>query len=111
VVHDRKLFGRMRMRVVLGWSPVRRPACMPDARHALEGLALEARFEILELALGTAPLKVAVLHGGHAGGVVTPIFQPLQRVDQMTGNGLATENSDYSAHYDVPNPHPYPGRL
>ena len=29
---------------------------------------------------------MAVLHGGHAGGVVAAIFEPLQRIDELASD-------------------------
>jgi hypothetical protein len=71
---------------------------MADAGQAGERLALKPRLEIPQLAFSATALEVAVLDGGHARGIVAAIFQPLERIDQLTGNGLAAKNPDNSAH-------------
>ena len=40
----------------------------------------------------------AVIERGDAGGVIAAIFEALERIDQMAGDRLASENSDDPAH-------------
>ncbi len=57
VVDDRDALGGMRMGVVLGRPPVGRPARVADADIAAERLALQPRFERVQLAFGAAAAK------------------------------------------------------
>ena len=56
------------------------------------------RFEIGDLALGPAPVDMAVDQGRDAGGIVAAIGEALQRLDQERGGGLIAENADDSTH-------------
>ena len=67
VMHDRKTLGGMRMRVVLGWLAVRRPARMADTGMTGQRLAIEALLQILQFTFGPSALEMTVLHGSNAG--------------------------------------------
>jgi hypothetical protein len=56
------------------------------------------RRDQLARAFRAQPRQVPVLKRRNPGGIVAAIFQPLERVDELIGNRLAAENSDYSAH-------------
>ncbi len=62
----------------------------------------EALLQVPELALGAAAIEGAVLDRGDAGGVITAIFEPAQRVDQIAGDRLVPQNSDDAAHGRFP---------
>ena len=98
VMHDREPVGRVRMRVAFVGTAMGRPAGMADAGHAFKRLAPELGFQILQFAFGAAALEMAVFHSGDAGGIVAAIFQPLQGIDQLAGDGFAAENPDNPAH-------------
>src|SRR5262245_15053872 len=98
VVHDCKAVGGVRMRVALGRLAVRRPAGVADAADARERLALEPRLEIAQLALGAAAGELTAFQRRNAGGIITAVFKPLERIDQRTGDRLTSQNADYSAH-------------
>ena len=101
VVHDREPVGGVRMRVVLGWPAVRRPAGVTDADRSRQRLARELQFQILELALGTPSRQGAVLERGDAGGIVAAVFEALERVDQLRCDRLTADDSDNAAHPSI----------
>ncbi len=89
VVHDRELFGGVRMRVVLGRPAVGRPAGVADAdgaRRAARARAAASRF--LQLAFGAPARQHAVLERGDARGIVAAIFEALERIDQLRRSRL-----------------------
>ena len=98
IMRDGDTVGGVRMRVALGRLAVRRPAGMADADIAGQRLAREPFFQRGELALGAAAAERAVIERGDAGGVVAAVFQALERLDQMAGDRLASDDSDDPAH-------------
>ena len=98
VMHHRHQLGHMRMGIGLDRLAMRGPAGMADAGVAHQRLALQALFEIAQLAFGAPPRQVAVLEGGDAGGIVAAIFQALQRVDQLFGDRSLAEDANDPAH-------------
>ena len=78
------LFGGVRMRVVLGRPAMRRPAGMADPDRAGERLLAQAVFQILQFAFGAAARELAAFERGDAGGIIAAIFEPLQRIDQLS---------------------------
>src|SRR5690606_21851988 len=98
VMHDGDVGGKMRVRIGLVRHAMGRPARMADADGAAERLVHEATLEIDQLALCTAAGEVAVIDGGDAGGIVTAIFQPLQRIDDQRRYGRTPDNPANSAH-------------
>ena len=79
VMDDRQLLGGVRMGVCFSRLAMRRPTGVTDADQAVERLAGEAYFEILELALGAAAAEPATFERRDAGGIIAAIFEPLQR--------------------------------
>jgi hypothetical protein len=49
-------------------------------------------------ALGSSARKLSAFQGGDAGGVIAPVFEPLERVDKRTRDRLPPENAHNSAH-------------
>ncbi len=98
VVHDCEPVGGVRMRVVLGRPAVGGPAGMADAAHAAQRLSLQPGFEIAQLALGAAARQAAAFQRRHARGVITAIFQALERIDKLHRDRLTAEDADNSAH-------------
>src|ERR1019366_8476203 len=90
--------GGVRMGVALGRLAVRRPAGMADADIAGERLARQTRFQRGELALGAPASPGAVIQGGDPGGVVAAVFEAFERLDQLAGDRLTSNNSDDPAH-------------
>ena len=98
VVHDRELFGGVRMGVVLGRPAMRRPAGVADADGAVERLAQEPGFEVFQLALGAPAHELAGFERGDARGIIAAIFEALERVDQLRRRRLLADHSDDAAH-------------
>ena len=98
VVHDRELFGGVRMGVVLGRPAVGRPAGVADADGPQQRLAGETRFQILQLALGAPPRQHAVLERGDARGIIAAVFEALERIDQLRRGRLLADDTDNPAH-------------
>jgi hypothetical protein len=97
VVDDGDAFGRVRMRVALGRLAVGGPAGVTDADRAGERLAREPLLEVLQLAFGAPTRERAALQRRDAGGIIAAIFEALERVDELTRDRLAPENSNDSA--------------
>jgi hypothetical protein len=90
--------GRVRMGVVLGRLAVRGPARVSDAGMAAERLGLQSCFEILEFPLGAAAFDLTALERGDACGIVTAIFEALERIHQLLRDRSTPENADNAAH-------------
>jgi hypothetical protein len=80
---------------------------MADADGALQRLALQPRFQVTELAFGAAARQRPMLQRGNTGRIVTPVFEALERVDQLPGYRLTAENPNNPAQVALP-PHPHP---
>ena len=83
VVDHGDAVGRVRMGVALGRRAMRRPAGVADAGGAGQGLAIQRRGEVAELALGAASLDAAIEQGGDAGAVIATIFEAAERAQQQ----------------------------
>ena len=88
VVHQHHASRLVGVGVHRGRSTVGGPTRVADADRGGQRLGEQHRLQFPDLALGPTPLDATVDQGGHAGGVIAPVFQPLQAVDQ-TGNGRA----------------------
>src|SRR5262245_48205868 len=86
------------MRVAFGRPAVGRPAGVADADRARERLACELRLEIAQLAFGAPASELPAFQRGDAGGIVAPVFEPLERVDQRARDRLTPESTHNSAH-------------
>src|SRR5215212_6468843 len=100
VVDNGDAIGRMRMRVGLGRLAVRGPTGVADAGMAAQRLGLQSFFEVLEFAFGATALDVVAFQSRHARGIVTAIFQALERIYQLLRDWTAPENPDNAAHAD-----------
>ena len=98
IVDHRYLGAHVRMGIALDRLAVRRPACMAESGQAPQRLVVQARFEVAQLALGPPPLEVAVLDGRDAGRIITPVLEPAQRLDDVTGDRLLAQNSNDATH-------------
>src|SRR6266581_2271912 len=65
----------VRMRVLFGRTPVRRPACVAETELACDRLSQEELFEILQLAGGAADLKVFSIDNCNTRRVIAAVFQ------------------------------------
>jgi hypothetical protein len=72
-----------------------------DPARPGERFALQPGFEIFQFAFGSAAAEMAVFHSCDAGGIISAIFQTLERIDQMPRDRFAAENSHNSAHYEA----------
>jgi hypothetical protein len=98
VVNDRDPVGRDRMGIALRGLAVRGPARVADADRADERLGGQPRLEVHQLALGPAPVDMAVHQGGDARRIVAAILESLQRVDQQRRDRRFTDDADDAAH-------------
>ena len=98
IVHQRDLFGSMRMRVLCRWRPMRGPARMRDADLAGRGLLHQFGDQIVELAFGAAADQRAVIERADPGTVVTAIFHPAEAVDQPIRYRFLADDTDDAAH-------------
>lgn len=71
---------------------------MTDADMAGERHLGEFRFEILQFSFGTSARDVAILQRRYASGVITAVFEPLQRIHDLFSDRATPENSDDAAH-------------
>jgi hypothetical protein len=98
VVDDGEALGGVGMRVAFGRPAVGRPAGVPDADGAGQRLTREPGFEVAQLALGPPADELSALQRGHAGGVVAPVFEALERIDKQARDRFTPENANNSAH-------------
>src|SRR5512143_928922 len=99
VMHHDELARPVRVRVLLGRPAVRSPARVPDAYVREQLLALDGRLQVTELPDATPDAYLSVLlEEGYARGVVTPVLEPLQTLDQYRYRVLPAYVTDYSAH-------------
>ena len=110
VMDHRKPRRGVRMGVGFRRLAMRRPARVADPDRPAERRRRKLRLEVLELALGAAPLQLAVLERRHASGIVAAIFEPLQRIDNRTRDRAGPENPDNSTHSRFPCESPCPNR-
>ncbi len=75
------------------------PPGVAEADGAVEGLGAEGLFEAGELALGAADADLAgVVGDGDAGGVIAPVFEPSQAVEEERGARGVSYKAYDSAH-------------
>ena len=87
----------MRMRVVHGRCAMRGPARVGDACAALNAFGVHLGLQLGYARDAARSLERAIMHG-HAAGVVTSVFQPLQALDQNGDDVAAGHRGDDSAH-------------
>ncbi len=101
VVHDDEATRAVRVGVgvFLGGPPVRRPPRVADADGAGDGTVTQGGLEGLEAA-GSAPdLQLPfTAEDGHARGVVSPVFEPLEPLEDDPDRALVTDVPDDPAH-------------
>jgi len=73
-----------------------------DADIAREGIRLEKATEaFVNAALFFADFHALAVDDGHAGAVVTAVFEPPQALDDDGSGGLPADVSDYAAHKEL----------
>ncbi len=100
VVNDGKALGGVRMRIAFGRPAVGRPAGVADTDGAGERLTCEPGFEIAQLAFGPPPDELSAFQRRDAGGVVAPVFEPLERIDKQARDRLTPEGRQAQADND-----------
>ncbi len=100
VVDDRDTPGGVRMGVDLVGLAVGRPAGVADAGSAplQRRIVTAAARGCLQLAGRAAARQHAILQRGDAGRVVAPIFQPLQRLDDLPRDRARAQDPNDAAH-------------
>ena len=98
IMHYRHFFGGVRMRVVFRRPAMGRPTGMTDTDRAVQRLALQSGFEILEFAFGATPRELAALQCRDTRGIIAAIFEALERIDQMRRSRVTADDSDNAAH-------------
>ena len=92
----------VRMGIGGGRSPVGGPAGVTDADRGSQRLCQQDRLQFPDLALGPTALNAPVHQHRNASGIIAPVLQPLQAVDQ-TGNRRARPgHADDAAHGKCP---------
>ena len=86
------------MGIAFGGAAVGCPAGVADADVSRQRLARELGLEIAQLALGSPAAEPAAIQRGDAGGIIAPILEPLERIDQRGGDRVTAENAHNSAH-------------
>ena len=102
VMHQHHVLVGMRVRVVDGRQAVGGPARVPDPDRAGERLPGDHPLEPGDLAFGPTALDTAVDQGGDAGGIVAPVFEPPQPVDQKRRDLAFADDADDAAHRPGP---------
>ena len=111
VVDDGETGAGVRMGVGFRRLAVRRPARVADADRALERRCLQARLEVLQLALGAQPRQPAAFERGDARRIVAAVFEPLQGGQDVPRHRPSAENAYDPAHRPVRFWRPELGRL
>jgi hypothetical protein len=73
---------------------------VPDAGVTAERFGLQSRFKIPQFAFGAAALKMIAFQRSDTSGVVTAIFEALERVHDLVRDRTAPENANNAAHAD-----------
>jgi len=98
VVDQHDPAGFVRVGVGRGGGAVGGPAGVADADGGVQRFGGQHSLQLANLALGAAAFDAPVDQGRNACGVIAPVFQPLQAVDQ-TGNRRAyARHTDDAAH-------------
>ncbi len=102
VVHHRDPAGDMWMGVALGRPSVSGPTRMADAGLAGQGILGQHSLKLAQLARRPAALQHAIHQGGDACGVVAPVLQALEALDQTRRGRAGPDNADDAAHGSNP---------
>ena len=94
--------GGMRMGIGFIRPAKGRPSRMGNPGAPLQVLLGEARLQVLQFALGATSRQAPVLEGRHTRRVIAPVLEALERVDQLSGDGLMAQNPDNPAHRHPP---------
>src|SRR5690606_35629833 len=98
VVHQRHAVADVRMGVGFGDAAVGGPAGVADAQRRGEALGGGGVLHLGHAAGAAHAADVAVFQHGDAGGIVAPVFQPLQSFDQYRYHVAISDRSHNAAH-------------
>ncbi len=98
VVHHHHRTGAVRMRVLLRRTAMGRPPHMAHAHDARERLPRQDRLEVLQFADGAPYLQAVALDQGDAGGVISPVLELLEALDQDGDRVFLADIADDAAH-------------
>jgi hypothetical protein len=98
VVHHRDPAGLVRVGVLQLGLSVGGPSGVAHAHRGLHGIGGDRFLQGADLALRPSPHEPAALNGGDAGGVIAPVLQPLQALDQAGRDGGLAHDADDAAH-------------
>src|SRR5690349_3176960 len=96
--HEAAATVRVRVRVVFGRAPMRRPPGVADADRAGHRLVAERRLERLDPADRAPNLKPATIENRDTRGIVTAILEALQAIHDDADRALVTDVADDAAH-------------
>lgn len=102
VVDDGNLVGCVRMGVVLARAAMCGPAGMTDAGRSLQWRPPQQTFEVGNPAFRAATLNASQGEGGDPCGIIPPVFQPFEAVDDLFDHIAFADYADYSAHFLTP---------
>ena len=104
VVDDGDLAGAVHVRVGVDRvrHAVRGPAGVPDAQRIDAPRGLQNLFQGRDSAAGLLDADAALAQQRDAGRVVTPVFQPLEALDENRLSGLLPQIGNYAAHTHLP---------
>ena len=88
----------MRVRVFFGHRAMRGPAGVADSAVAVNRVFADQLGEVLDAADGPADFQRAIVAEGHAGGIITAIFettQPVQKDGRRLGWTNVTDNATH----------------
>ena len=89
---------RVRVGVLLGGPPVRRPAGMPETDRPDQVGTPDGVLQLFDLAHRPVHHHPPLLQHGQPGGIVAPVLQPLQPVQQDRYDLLVSDVPDDTAH-------------
>ena len=98
VVHDRHAVCHVRVGIGLVRRAVRCPAGVGNAGEAFHRIIAEARLQVMDLALGPAPLDPLVPGDRDARAVIAAILEPLQPIHQPASHLRLACNRHDTAH-------------
>ena len=95
---DGRSVGGMGMGVGFVWPSVGGPAGMADANGAADGIVVQQRLQVFQLALGAAALDVSVYQGSDTRRIIATVFQALEPLQQQVRRLPAADDADNPAH-------------
>ena len=86
------------MGIALVGRAMRRPPCVRDPQRADRRGRVDRRLEPRDLARDFAGLESLAVHDRQAGGVVPPVLESLEPLDEQRRDDLWADVADDSAH-------------